>query len=515
MHPKGITHRNIKPDNILVATKNPMFIKLADFGLSTEKAELGTICSTPGYAAPELFSEKPAAYTNAVDIWSVGAVIWNLLRGFKDQRSMSTPAYYKKIMYDQDNLSMLFNEWSSALGFGEPPLEQWLRLGDKDALETFSAPCKFYQDRLVERYGPATYTLAKLVGSKYGIPQAKINAKKLLKDLQKMGSSELHRNVLSLLILLERLPYHPRQLSSYLILHFRRLACALAICNLSCGEANRLDFHPDYKFRPEYRCWFYTPLIFSGVPKLKDEGKKLFLQMRVEMEQVGNEAGKVFLDSFYSLYEDAKAAVLIEGGETGKSPQRKAVLLVRALLLLSASLPDFPDSSTMNSFVSPTGGDILISGEPYDIKWTPNTPGPVFIQLSYDGNAIACNVTASTQNTGSFSWTPPGIFGGKDNYFLVICDLNRPQSDCSYTFNGRFSIESISSSGSISAISSPIWSPSTLSSDFSTLSSSSTLSTSSSTDTIYSAQPVNSSGEVSFRIHALSNMFVHFPVVPA
>ncbi|KAL9127458.1 MAG: hypothetical protein Q9217_003675 [Psora testacea] len=67
-----ITHRDIKPENILVKSRAPeIFIKLCDFGISTEKDRLRTCCGTMYYAAAEVFT---GSYTNAVDIWAIGVV---------------------------------------------------------------------------------------------------------------------------------------------------------------------------------------------------------------------------------------------------------------------------------------------------------------------------------------------------------------------------------------------------------------------------------------------------------
>jgi serine/threonine protein kinase len=83
----GIIHRDIKPDNILVAADGTL--KLADFGLSymgvvdrQSGGELGTALSlvgTPDYVAPEICLSQPHSFS--VDYWSLGAVIYEFIYG--------------------------------------------------------------------------------------------------------------------------------------------------------------------------------------------------------------------------------------------------------------------------------------------------------------------------------------------------------------------------------------------------------------------------------------------------
>lgn len=101
LHSLHITHRDIKPDNILVASSHPLHVKLSDFGLSivSEASCLTTFCGTLLYLAPEVFPdygryearEKRSrasegikyspSYGQSVDIWSIGILAYTLLAG--------------------------------------------------------------------------------------------------------------------------------------------------------------------------------------------------------------------------------------------------------------------------------------------------------------------------------------------------------------------------------------------------------------------------------------------------
>ncbi|WPH01565.1 lanosterol 14-alpha-demethylase [Acrodontium crateriforme] len=85
LHERNIVHRDIKPENILLLD-NALNIKLADFGLAKiigEESFTTTLCGTPSYVAPEILEQSHhRRYTRAVDVWSLGVVLYICLCGF-------------------------------------------------------------------------------------------------------------------------------------------------------------------------------------------------------------------------------------------------------------------------------------------------------------------------------------------------------------------------------------------------------------------------------------------------
>ena len=77
-HQKNISHRDIKPDNIII--NDDMKATLIDFGLSKIRTNIcfTSMIGSPWYMSPEVFEGK---YGSKCDVWSLGVLIYKMISG--------------------------------------------------------------------------------------------------------------------------------------------------------------------------------------------------------------------------------------------------------------------------------------------------------------------------------------------------------------------------------------------------------------------------------------------------
>uniref|UniRef100_A0A7S0DNL3 Protein kinase domain-containing protein n=1 Tax=Amorphochlora amoebiformis TaxID=1561963 RepID=A0A7S0DNL3_9EUKA len=82
LHEAGITHRDLKPDNLLL--DRDWQLKVADFGYCSVEEIMTTSTGTLAYMAPEVMEVregKGTQYTRACDIWSCGVIVFIMRAG--------------------------------------------------------------------------------------------------------------------------------------------------------------------------------------------------------------------------------------------------------------------------------------------------------------------------------------------------------------------------------------------------------------------------------------------------
>ncbi|SHO76400.1 Similar to S.cerevisiae protein YPK1 (Serine/threonine protein kinase) [Malassezia sympodialis ATCC 42132] len=100
LHSFHVIYRDLKPENILLDFTG--HIALCDFGLCKlnmgDKETTHTFCGTPEYLAPELLLGR--GYTKAVDWWTLGVLLYEMLTGLPPFFSEDVNEMYHKILHE-------------------------------------------------------------------------------------------------------------------------------------------------------------------------------------------------------------------------------------------------------------------------------------------------------------------------------------------------------------------------------------------------------------------------------
>jgi len=101
-HRQGVIHRDIKPSNLLLTEDGD--VKLADFSIAminradAKQTQFTGFLGSPLYMSPEQINE--GAITNSTDIFSLGAVIYQMLTGHHPFRADNLSAINQKITHE-------------------------------------------------------------------------------------------------------------------------------------------------------------------------------------------------------------------------------------------------------------------------------------------------------------------------------------------------------------------------------------------------------------------------------
>jgi serine/threonine protein kinase len=98
-HKRGVIHRDIKPSNIMLGRDNE--VRIIDFGIAilrdSDVSKIEGIAGSPSYMSPEQVQSGDIG--PASDIYSLGAVMYELLTGFRPFRASTLSRLLNQIVY--------------------------------------------------------------------------------------------------------------------------------------------------------------------------------------------------------------------------------------------------------------------------------------------------------------------------------------------------------------------------------------------------------------------------------
>lgn len=118
-HDRGVIHRDIKPDNILLEADPDLQVKLSDFGLArtiddSSMTQSGQIIGTPLYMSPEQI--RGGSLDHRTDLFSLGSVLYTICGGHPPFRATNTMAVLRRVTDDKPRpLSELIPETPDGL----------------------------------------------------------------------------------------------------------------------------------------------------------------------------------------------------------------------------------------------------------------------------------------------------------------------------------------------------------------------------------------------------------------
>uniref|UniRef100_A0A7S2S4V0 non-specific serine/threonine protein kinase n=1 Tax=Mucochytrium quahogii TaxID=96639 RepID=A0A7S2S4V0_9STRA len=137
VHAMNIIYRDLKPENLLLDADG--HIRITDFGLSKENVtddNVRSFCGTPEYLAPEVL--KRQQYGKAVDWWSLGTLLYEMISGLPPFYDRNRDRMYKKILKAELRFPPHMNSEARSICRGMLQRDPLQRLGYRGAQEVKS-----------------------------------------------------------------------------------------------------------------------------------------------------------------------------------------------------------------------------------------------------------------------------------------------------------------------------------------------------------------------------------------
>eukprot|EP00581_Thalassiosira_minuscula_P012917 CAMPEP_0183719730 /NCGR_PEP_ID=MMETSP0737-20130205/12546_1 /TAXON_ID=385413 /ORGANISM="Thalassiosira miniscula, Strain CCMP1093" /LENGTH=712 /DNA_ID=CAMNT_0025949467 /DNA_START=136 /DNA_END=2274 /DNA_ORIENTATION=+ len=186
MHERGIAHRDLKPQNLLLDSNDDnTSVKVCDFGYAKRvhmPKSLTTLCGSLHYVAPELLKNHP--YDQSADIWSVGVIVYFLLAGYlpfhhRDQNELFKIIRLGKYSFDK-------KYWS---GVSDDAIRLIMHLLDVDPTTRYTAK-EALKSKWIKSVEESLLEKNDLSNSLSGISKASIRMKSVARAVQWISKEE-------------------------------------------------------------------------------------------------------------------------------------------------------------------------------------------------------------------------------------------------------------------------------------------------------------------------------------